>query len=109
MKSYVLASAIVAMVIAAFQFTGFSRGVSAALAATTKEAVLSLPRLYSLGLKIQDWLPAQLKRHTSSILDDLAANGVTKRCIEPWSSLVGGDGNRIRYEREMNVFGLYFA
>lgn len=72
----------------------------------------TLPRLYAKGLSNEHRLlhkcPEALPR-IAAVLDILAANGVTRKGIEPWSKLIGGDGNRLRYEREMNVFGIYLA
>jgi len=103
--------------IAAFMFFSIAMSISAALFLKSNiidscGKIEKLPKIYDAGLKIERALPkmfAGLRRQTTTLLDDLARHGVTKNSIEPWSQLVGGDGNSARYQREMNIFGMYMA
>lgn len=92
----VIGSALVALV--------YRQSVESAIATN---ATMRVYKLYKKGLRAEQVLPGFLRSRVTPMLDHLARLGVTKNGIEPWSILVGSDGNRFRYEREMNMFGAY--
>lgn len=102
---FVALFAAVAALIATFSMVNYAKKVSEAIDAGDEREVV---KLFNLGLKRQSVvLFTAISCDISKSLDHLARIGVTRSGVLPWSQVVGGDGNRYRYERELNVFGFY--
>lgn len=83
-----------------------------------KAPVENLPEIFARQLEIEHRLYAvriifpgyrHLRQKMTEINDTMARHGVTAKTVKPWSPLVGGDGNRSRYEQELRLHGMYFA
>ena len=52
---------------------------------------------------------AQKRREViAAHLDKMAEMGISKEGIAPWSKLIGGDGDKLKHERNMNIYGFDF-
>lgn len=101
---------LIAVLLAVFAVKAWEQATRNALSGSPAEIASNLPKLFARGAYLETCLASlSVRSSISSLLDDLARKGVSREAVAPWSSLVGGDGNRMRYERELNVFGFYLG